>query len=332
QPKNDPTEVGANGQPKNEINQDREELAALATRDQNLDGFKEIALLEQQVLQTERILELRKSMTSDQFSLVLSSQELKEITQFMEGGQAAYNARNPAANMQLGSLTVLRASIESVGVSKQQETPKFEERSASPEQVTILAQKGAYDTYVSLRKEFVQLDEQQKALQDKLNNLKIQFFRPSDSISHQQQLIAITSITSEITEILKQKSLKQNQMELMEDHELFAGMITEGVLPERRNMERNLAAMNKPEDLVFKMEQGNKGQNNQYPISQDLPSGLVYRVQVGAFKNKVPDYFFREFTPVSGEVLNNGLTAYLAGFFERAEAAMTARNGIRLLG
>jgi hypothetical protein len=63
-----------------------------------------------------------------------------------------------------------------------------------------------------------------------------------------------------------------------------------------------------------------------------MPKGLVFRVQVGAFKNKVPDYFFREFTPVSGEVLRNGLTAYLAGFFEGSVSAMAARKAIRESG
>ena len=69
-----------------------------------------------------------------------------------------------------------------------------------------------------------------------------------------------------------------------------------------------------------------------HPINVTLPSGLIFRVQVGAFRKPVPNQLFREFGPVSGEVLTNGLTCYLAGYFNGSVDAVDARTMIRRLG
>ena len=69
-----------------------------------------------------------------------------------------------------------------------------------------------------------------------------------------------------------------------------------------------------------------------HPINVSLPSGLIFRVQVGAFRKPVPNQLFREFGPVSGEVLTNGLTCYLAGYFNGSIDAIEARTNIRRLG
>ena len=69
-----------------------------------------------------------------------------------------------------------------------------------------------------------------------------------------------------------------------------------------------------------------------HPINVALPEGLIFRVQVGAFRKPVPNQLFREFGPVSGEVLTNGLTCYLAGYFNGSDAAIETRTMIRRLG
>ena len=68
------------------------------------------------------------------------------------------------------------------------------------------------------------------------------------------------------------------------------------------------------------------------PVLSASPSGLLYRIQVGAFRKPIAVDKFREFTPVSGEVLQNGLTCYLAGYFNNKINALTARKSIRNLG
>ena len=68
------------------------------------------------------------------------------------------------------------------------------------------------------------------------------------------------------------------------------------------------------------------------PVNIKNPRGLVYRVQVGAFRKPVPNEFFREFSPVSGDILPNGLTCYMAGYFNNINTASTAKNDIRTIG
>ena len=68
------------------------------------------------------------------------------------------------------------------------------------------------------------------------------------------------------------------------------------------------------------------------PVNVKIPSGLVYRVQIGAFANPIPADRFAEFNPVSGEKLNNGVTRYLAGYFNNSKRVVEARDQIKALG
>ena len=52
-----------------------------------------------------------------------------------------------------------------------------------------------------------------------------------------------------------------------------------------------------------------------FEIDNANPSGLNFRVQVGAFRRPVRQDVYREFTPVSGQTLDNGLIVYMAGYF-----------------
>lgn len=68
------------------------------------------------------------------------------------------------------------------------------------------------------------------------------------------------------------------------------------------------------------------------PVGVKAPSGLVYRVQVGAFAKPIPESLFTEFTPVTGEKLTNGITRYLAGYFGDRNKVVEAQRQIRQLG
>ncbi len=68
------------------------------------------------------------------------------------------------------------------------------------------------------------------------------------------------------------------------------------------------------------------------PVDVKNPTGLVYRVQVGAFANAIPQDLFKEFNPVSGEKLNNGVTRYMAGYFNNSKKVIEVRDQIKGLG
>lgn len=72
---------------------------------------------------------------------------------------------------------------------------------------------------------------------------------------------------------------------------------------------------------------------NPIPVGVKNPSGLTYRVQIGAFARPIPQDLFKEFNPVSGEkIANTNITRYMAGFFSSSESVVEARQSIRALG
>lgn len=74
------------------------------------------------------------------------------------------------------------------------------------------------------------------------------------------------------------------------------------------------------------------GAQNPIPVDEPMPEGIVYTVQVGAFKKPIPQNTFNDFAPVMGQKLNNGFTRYMAGLFPDKGDAMAARNEIRKMG
>lgn len=68
------------------------------------------------------------------------------------------------------------------------------------------------------------------------------------------------------------------------------------------------------------------------PVDPPLPQGLIFKVQVGAFRNSIPQDLFRGFAPVHGESAGNGVTRYTAGLFDNIDIADNAKDQIRAIG
>jgi epidermal growth factor receptor substrate 15 len=71
---------------------------------------------------------------------------------------------------------------------------------------------------------------------------------------------------------------------------------------------------------------------NPIPVDIKLPEGLVFKVQVGAFRNPIPQDLFKGFAPITGETTPQGFTRYTAGFFRSFETANLAKDVIRGYG
>jgi len=76
------------------------------------------------------------------------------------------------------------------------------------------------------------------------------------------------------------------------------------------------------------------GIKREQPIAMDgaLPSGIVFKVQIGAFRKPVPQEAFSDMTPVMGETVGNGLVRYTAGLFTSADGALAAKDLVRQRG
>ena len=64
-------------------------------------------------------------------------------------------------------------------------------------------------------------------------------------------------------------------------------------------------------------------------IDQPKPAGLVFSVQVGAFRNPIPADLFGDMLPVMGESAGPGLTRYTAGLFTAYATANNAKELVR---
>jgi hypothetical protein len=71
-------------------------------------------------------------------------------------------------------------------------------------------------------------------------------------------------------------------------------------------------------------------ENNPIPIAS-LPGGLIYRIQLGAFSNAIPENTFGGLTPVSKEEVTQS-TKYYVGYFKSITEARQALNKIKKYG
>ncbi len=85
-------------------------------------------------------------------------------------------------------------------------------------------------------------------------------------------------------------------------------------------------------DDIFQLRP--EGQRVAQPIlrNAEMPKGLVFKVQIGAFRNEIEDEVFSDMTPVMGEDAGNGLTRYTAGLFNSFDQAFIAKDKVRSRG
>jgi hypothetical protein len=86
------------------------------------------------------------------------------------------------------------------------------------------------------------------------------------------------------------------------------------------------------ESMFVEAETGTYDSNKPIPIDPAMPDGLIFQVQVGAYRNPIPQDLFGPYAPIMGQKLANGITRYRAGLFKKYAEALQARNEIRTKG
>jgi hypothetical protein len=71
---------------------------------------------------------------------------------------------------------------------------------------------------------------------------------------------------------------------------------------------------------------------NPIPIDAKMEDGLIFRVQIGAFKTQLPNNAFKGLSPLNGETTASGYFRYTAGNFDQIEPANAVKNDLRNLG
>lgn len=94
--------------------------------------------------------------------------------------------------------------------------------------------------------------------------------------------------------------------------------------PVRRKIPKTLVA-----DIFTTTSNEQYSASNPIPINPEMPEGLVYKVQVGAFRNDIDQSLYEGFSPIMGEKLNSGVTRYTAGLFTSYSSAGLAKEIIQ---
>jgi hypothetical protein len=68
------------------------------------------------------------------------------------------------------------------------------------------------------------------------------------------------------------------------------------------------------------------------PVDVKLPNGIIFAVQIGAFRNPIPNTLFKGLSPLRGETTAKGLIRYQAGKFELFEDANGVKNDLKKMG
>lgn len=65
------------------------------------------------------------------------------------------------------------------------------------------------------------------------------------------------------------------------------------------------------------------------PMDARMPGGIVFKVQIGAFRSPISEEVFNDMTPVMGEHTPNGFIRYTAGLFTGFQQAAGAKDRVR---
>jgi hypothetical protein len=193
--------------------------------------------------------------------------------------------------------------------------------------LTTEAEIQGYVNYVAQRAAFEQAKEQFQQ-----NQLSIRSLEESYKPEVKEQLVELL----EAQEVLRTQLKNQKQTLLqVKDQELYETLLLENFRPQVDTTSTIAATSTTisdlPSSVAFQIQE-NPNTTTPLPVGLPCPEGLVFRVQVGAFRKPVPAERFREFTPVDGKVLANGLTVYMAGYFRSSAEALQQQKLIRTLG
>jgi len=72
--------------------------------------------------------------------------------------------------------------------------------------------------------------------------------------------------------------------------------------------------------------------SNTVPMDPALPEGLVFKVQIGAFRKPLPASVFNNLQPLSGETTRPGWIRYCLGLFRTFEPANLLKKEVRSMG
>lgn len=143
--------------------------------------------------------------------------------------------------------------------------------------------------------------------------------------------LSLNELETEISNVSKEATayLPTDPDEMMK----FQNLVMRGVNPIKKSLVATALIPISASGIEFNPAAPAIPELKTIPVGVTAPKGLVYRVQVGAFARPVPEDHFKEFSPVSGEKIENtNITRYMAGYFNNASSVVEARDKIKQIG
>ena len=316
------------------LDQKKEAIEGLQSTERDADKLRVLNALAQQNRLAFQVLRLSENLTDSVFAEIFSPQELQRWN------LAEINAlKKIKSDDSLGSkvnaenVLVVSSTPESKGRDEKRNAV-FDTTSVSLEEQEALKVDTAYSLYVSERKALVELDKNKQNQEKELKLIKSKYIQALNNDASKEELLVLENQLKDLAvKGLQIQALLDKRIEKIqsfEKHLAFSTLISRNIAPEiSRKLEQTVMASN----MAFSINERNDFPVNQaFPVTDKMPNGLIFRVQVGAFREAVPSYFFREFSPVSGEKRPNGLTCYMAGYFVASTEAFVAQKNIRTSG
>jgi len=289
--------------------------------------------IKNQLTITNELIQLSHILGEKGMAALFSPLELQSMAQDAKAVVKQINSTLPSGQqLEIKSIQAITEVFEAdIQSNERTENNQVERIEPTDEMIAQYASKAGYDRYVSLIKEQVKITQELDALNGRITALKKELYVEIDDTKR-------TAIRNELLELVQQKLMKEKQFnELdrtlrgMPDITYYSALLEKQILPKSGTNETSFVSIDE-QALAFQVGGETNVQQGKLPVLNQMPMGLIFRVQVGAFRYKVPGYFFREFSPVSGEKLTNNLTAYLVGYFVDSKAAKNARTLIRQTG
>jgi epidermal growth factor receptor substrate 15 len=217
-------------------------------------------------------------------------------------------------------------------------------QSISYEEEVKIASSKEYSTYFNLQKEFLEtkksltsVDKQLVQKRESLDEL-IQM-KSTEKGKIETLVVQVSSLESEKLKLQNKLAVLQTEISDYEktiddntERMKLQNLIMRGIEPITVIAVLASSVPIPAEGFEFNPNTAGNAKRMEIPAEASSPSGLIYRVQVGAFAKPIPEERFNEFSPVSGEKLPSGITRYMAGFFTSRDNALNAQGKIRGIG
>ena len=312
------------------------ELERQAKESKNEKSIQSLGQLKSQQEFLNRLLETKAKIGNEAFDNVFSDLDLERVLKDQQRTLKALEEINPGQDREHLALESINAALNTSETRSKGfilDPPYFEEAKGDFPETTSWSSSASYDSYVSERKAVSKQWEEIQKLNQEIDSIKGRWI----------QYLSVNSPESDaVLEGLMEKIKDKEDKMVLYDQQvlalsstpnatLFNAMIAQGIVPKSRPLQTSVSKYTAV-NMEFAINEKTSPVMGDIPFLSTFPKGLVFTVQVGAFRKPVPSKAFSILNPVNAERLSNGLVCIVAGFFENSESANASRKQIRSAG